>query len=133
MRFYWLALGVLGVWRVTHLFVAEDGPWDTLARLRRVLGSGFWGKLVACFYCLSLWVAAPIAAWLGESWPERLLLWPALSAGAILLERATAVEPAVYREDEEPPAYPGGQAGDPKSASSAGDQAQASSPAPPRS
>lgn len=99
MRFYWLALGILAVWRLTHLFAAEDGPWDAMARLRRALGSGFWGKLAACFYCLSLWVAAPVAAWLGESWPERLLLWPALSAGAILLERATGIEPPVYRED----------------------------------
>jgi hypothetical protein len=109
MRFYWLALGVLGVWRVTHLFAAEDGPWYVLAHLRRALGSGFWGELMACFYCLSLWVAAPMAACLGESWPERLLLWPALSAGAILLERAIEVEPAIYKEDEEPPANPGGQ------------------------
>ena len=103
MRFYWLALGILAGWRITHLCVAEDGPWDVLIRLRRALGSGFWGKLVTCFYCLSLWVAAPIAAWLGLSWSERLLLWPALSAGAILLERATLVQPAYYREDEEGP------------------------------
>ena len=107
MRFYWLALGILGVWRITHLCAAEDGPWDAMVRLRRALRSGFWGRLVGCFYCLSLWVAAPIAAWIGESWPERLLLWPALSAGAILLERATLAEPAAYHEDEEgnsPPA-----------------------------
>ena len=129
MRFYWLALGVLGVWRLTHLITAEDGPWDTMARLRRTLGSGFWGRLAACFYCLSLWVAAPMAAWLGESWPERLLLWPALSAGAILLERATEVEPAIYREDEEPAASLGGPNGDPKSTSSAGDKSHTSSPA----
>ena len=42
MRFYWLALGILAVWRVTHLLHAEDGPWDVLYRLRRRLGDGFW-------------------------------------------------------------------------------------------
>lgn len=103
MRFYWLALGVLAVWRLTHLFVVEDGPWDILIRFRGALGSGFWGKLINCVYCLSVWVAVPIAWWLGATWPERLLLWPALSAGAILLERATARQPAYYHEDEQGP------------------------------
>jgi hypothetical protein len=99
MRFYWLALGILGVWRITHLFALEDGPWDLFVRLRGALRGESWRKLMTCFYCLSLWVAVPWALWLGESWAEQLLLWPALSGGAILLERATGVEPAPYRED----------------------------------
>jgi hypothetical protein len=90
MRYYWLILGTLAVWRVTHLLTGEDGPWKLLARFRRLLGSGFWGELLDCFYCLSVWVAAPLAWLLGVDWKERLLLWPALSAGAILLERITA-------------------------------------------
>ncbi len=85
-----LVIGVLVVWRVTHLLVAEDGPWDVVIRLRRRAGDGFWGALLDCFYCLSLWVAVPFALLLGEAWTERLLLWPALSAGAILLERVTS-------------------------------------------
>jgi len=76
----------LAVWRVTHLLQAEDGPFDIFLRLRRRLGHGLWGKLLDCFYCLSVWISAP-AAWLaGQDWPERLLLWPALSGAAILLE-----------------------------------------------
>jgi hypothetical protein len=90
MRFYWLALGILAVWRVTHLLSAEDGPWDVFVRLRMLVGKGFWGALVNCFYCLSVWTAVPFAYWLGESWKERLLLWPALSGAAILLERLTS-------------------------------------------
>ncbi len=104
MRFYWLAIGILAVWRITHLFHAEDGPWDMLVRLRRLAGAGFWGSLLDCFYCLSLWVAAPFAVWLGEGWKERILLWLALSGGASLLERLTrdknVVPPAQYFEDE---------------------------------
>ena len=61
MVFYWLVLGILGVWRITHLFYAEDGPWDIFVRLRKLAGSGFWGKLLDCFYCLSLWIAVPFA------------------------------------------------------------------------
>jgi hypothetical protein len=107
MRFYWLLIGTLAVWRITHLLAAEDGPWEILARLRQRLGSGFWGKLMDCFYCLSVWVALPAAGWLGRSWPERILLWPALSGASVLLERATnpafRAGRAVYAEDEEQP------------------------------
>jgi hypothetical protein len=89
MKFYWLTLGSLVAWRVTHLLNAEDGPRDIFVRLRRWVGDGFAGSLLDCFYCLSLWIAIPIALWLGESWKERLLLWPALSAAAIALERVS--------------------------------------------
>ena len=105
MRFYWLTLGVLCVWRITHLLQAEDGPWDLVVRLRRRAGDGFWGKLLDCFYCLSLWVAAPFALFIGDEWGERLILWPALSAGAILLERMAnqgrGAQPALYFEEKE--------------------------------
>jgi hypothetical protein len=104
MRFYSLILGILGVWRVTHLLNAEDGPWDIFVRLRRTVGSGFWGDLLDCFYCLSLWVAAPFAFVLGEKWGEAILLWLGLSGGAILLERATVARegtPLVYSEGPE--------------------------------
>jgi len=105
LRFYWLVIAALCVWRITHLFYGEDGPWNLLARLRRWAGSGFWGDLLDCFYCLSLWIAIPFAYFLGERWGERLVLWPALSGAAILLERLTSREgqspPAVYSEDKE--------------------------------
>ncbi len=100
---YRLLLGALVVWRVTHLLNAEDGPWQLVVRLRRLAGTGFLGTLLDCFYCLSMWVAAPLALWLGQSWPERLLLIPALSAAAIVIERTTAREPPLphYTEDAE--------------------------------
>ena len=103
MSLYWLVLGMLCVWRLSHLLVVEDGPWRLIARLRQAVAGGFWSDLFACFYCLSLWIALPLALLLGETVLERLLLWPALSGGAILLERATALTPdtppAVYKED----------------------------------
>lgn len=104
MSLYWLLLGVLAVWRVTHLLSKEDGPWDLVVRLRRAAGEGFWGRLLDCFCCLSIWVAAPFALFLGSTWGERCLLWLALSASAILLERIPdpgRPTAAVYREDEE--------------------------------
>jgi hypothetical protein len=87
------------------LFVAEDGPWDLLTRLRRRAGAGFFASLLDCFYCLSVWVAAPIAFVIGSSWKERLLLWLGMSGGAILLERATdrssPPQTTLYYEDPE--------------------------------
>lgn len=102
-RFYWFLLAVLSVWRITHLLALEDGPWSLAARLRRALDGGFWAHLLDCFYCLSVWIAAPFAVWLGAGIKERFLLWPAISAAAILLERATArpeYTPAQYFEHE---------------------------------
>jgi hypothetical protein len=105
VRVYWLIIGTLAVWRVTHLVVAEDGPWHAFARLRRRAGEGVFGQLLDCFYCSSLWIAAPAAWLIGGGWRERAFLWLALSGGAILLERATTaaapVPPAAYREDPE--------------------------------
>jgi type VI protein secretion system component VasK len=105
LSFYWLLLGTLAVWRVTHLLTAEAGPWDVFLRLRRLVGGGFWSTLINCFYCLSLWVAVPFAYLIGERSRERILLWLAFSGAAILLERATSrteeIPPAAYTEDEE--------------------------------
>lgn len=87
-----LVAAILATWRLTHLVAAEDGPWDVVARLRRRAGAGFWGRLMDCFYCLSLWIALPVAWLVGDDWRSRLIAWPALSGGAILLERVTARE-----------------------------------------
>lgn len=68
-------------------------------------GRGILGSLVGCFYCLSLWIAAPFAFALAKQGTERVLLWLAFSAAAILLERITSREgeipAAIYAEDEE--------------------------------
>ncbi len=66
---------------------AEDGPWQVCVRLRRMAGDGFWGELLDCFYCLSLWISAPLAVLIGQSVREDLLLWLGISTGAIFLER----------------------------------------------
>jgi hypothetical protein len=101
-----LTIAILATWRLTHLLWGEDGPWNAFASLRRVAGDGFWGGVLDCFYCLSLWIAAPIALWMGGRWLECALLWLALSSGAILLERLTtgtrAAPAARWRVDPTP-------------------------------
>ena len=93
-----LLAGILAVWRVTHLLHAEEGPWDLSVRLRRAAGDGFWGRLLDCFYCLSLWVALPIALLIGSGLAPKFVLWLGLSGGAIALDRALPAD-ASYRED----------------------------------
>jgi len=87
----------LAVWRLTHLLHAEAGPGEVIARLRDQAGTGLAGQALACFYCLSLWVAAPVA-WLLPAGalggvPGGLLLWLALSGAAVLLQRLTEPVP----------------------------------------
>lgn len=102
MRFYWLIISTLAVWRVTHLLSAEDGPWDIAVRIRKKMGNRFGGRLLDCFYCLSIWVAAPFSYFVGESVRERFYLWLAFSGGAILLDRVTSREaPLPYIEEGE--------------------------------
>ena len=84
-RFYWFTLGVLAVWRVTHLLNAEDGPADLGLRLRSMLGDTMTGRAVDCFYCLSLWIALPVALPLSHNVPEGVLTWLALSGGASVI------------------------------------------------
>ncbi|MGA7239783.1 MAG: DUF1360 domain-containing protein [Bryobacteraceae bacterium] len=106
---YRLLLGVLCVWRITHLIQAEDGPWDAIVSIRRAAGDSFVGRLMDCFYCLSLWVSLPVAWAIGRTTAERLLMWVAFSGGAILAERCASravAEPpsatrAQYQEDQE--------------------------------
>ena len=109
-QLYRMLLGVLCVWRVTHLLQAEDGPWDLVVRIRQLAGEGFLGKVLDCFHCLSLWISLPFSWVLGQTATERGWLWLALSAGAIVLEHLTAAtgskdtdqqRPATFVEDTE--------------------------------
>ncbi len=86
MKFYWLFISILAVWRLTHLLALEDGPWDIIVRLRHKAGTSIWGNLLDCFYCLSLWISIPFAYLIGASWLEIIILWPAVSAGAIIID-----------------------------------------------
>jgi hypothetical protein len=96
-----ISVAVLAVWRITHLLQTEDGPFEILARSRSWLRRASLTGLADCFYCLSLWLAAPVALYLGSFWLDRLILWPALSGAAIFLNRfAESIPlPASYYEE----------------------------------
>lgn len=99
-----ILLAALAVWRLTHLLHAEDGPFRVFDRLRGAMRRLRLGELVDCFYCLSLWMAAPFAFWLAAGWVERTVVWLALSAAAILINRfaeppAESAQTAQYYEE----------------------------------
>lgn len=91
-------VAALAVWRLTHLLHAEDGPFAWFARLRQAAARTPFAEVFDCFYCLSLWVAAPVALLLGGAPRELLVSWLALSGGAILLERLTTPLPTFHEE-----------------------------------
>ena len=96
---------VLVVWRITHLLSKEDGPFEIIYRIRKQLGQGFFGSLLDCFYCLSIWIALPFGLWLGAGWKEGILYWLGLSGAACLLEKTTdrnhrISSPPSYTEDK---------------------------------
>ncbi|XZF12510.1 DUF1360 domain-containing protein [Chitinophagaceae bacterium MMS25-I14] len=75
----------LAVWRLSHLFSQEDGPFDLVFKLRKQLGQGFFGNLLDCFYCQSVWWSVPFAIWLCSNWEEGIITWLAISGAASLL------------------------------------------------
>lgn len=82
-----LVLSILACWRLAHLIAHEDGPFALVARLRARAGTSAAGRLMDCPYCLSLWIAAPLALSLASSLPAWFLAWLAISGGACAIER----------------------------------------------
>jgi len=93
-----LLLAALAVWRITHLVAKEEGPFRLFELWRRVAP----GHLFYCFYCLSVWVAAPFVWFTGGSLLEKFVTWWALSGVAVLLERITEKPFELEIKEEEP-------------------------------
>jgi hypothetical protein len=80
---------VIAVWRLTHLIGAEDGPFDLIIKLRKLLGTSLFGKLMDCFYCLSIWIGLLTAWYIGNNVEEIIILCLYYSGSSILLEKLT--------------------------------------------
>ena len=118
-----LVFTALATWRLTHLVAREDGPGHVFVRLRARLGRGFWGTLMDCFECLSVWFAAPLALWLARRPLNWFVAWLALSGAACLLERLghdpVVIQPLAPDQPGEPSdgmlrTEPGGPASSPE-------------------
>lgn len=82
-------VGVIAVWRLTHLISSEDGPFDLIFKFRKSLGDSVLGKLMDCFYCLSIWIGLSMAFFMSGEAKEILLLTLYYSGSSILLEKLT--------------------------------------------
>jgi hypothetical protein len=82
-------LSALVVYRLAFLIAREDGPWDACRRLRIALKDSAAGGLFSCLNCLSVWIALPLATFVGTNWVEWIVSWWALSGAAVLADRAT--------------------------------------------
>jgi hypothetical protein len=80
---------VIVVWRLTHLISAEDGPFDLIIKLRKLFGNSFFGKLMDCFYCLSVWIGLLVGWYAGNNAEEIIILCLYYSGASILLEKLT--------------------------------------------
>ena len=85
-------LCTLAVWRIAYLISQEDGPFDIIIKLRKPFGQGTIGKLMDCFYCLSLWLAIPFACLLALTILDGVILVLALSGAACILFKLTHKE-----------------------------------------
>jgi hypothetical protein len=80
---------VVVVWRLTHLITAEDGPFDLIINLRKLLGNSFFGKLMDCFYCMSIWFGLLCAWYAGDGIMEIIILTLYYSGASLILEKLT--------------------------------------------
>lgn len=83
------AIIVIVVWRLTHLISSEDGPFDMIIKLRKLAGDTFFGKLMDCFYCLSVWVGLACAFYVTDRSDQIIILTLFYSGASILLEKLT--------------------------------------------
>ena len=86
---YTIFLFILPVvaWRITHLLIEEDGPFNIFYRFRTFTnGTKFLKEIFTCFYCLSVWVGLFLSLIL---LPIEFALLGCfyLSGAAILLEK----------------------------------------------
>ena len=79
----------LSTWRISSMFINEDGPFDIFFRIREWIGDeGFFAGLFSCVWCLSVWVAIflTLSAIMNKTVTLYLMLPFALSAIAVILE-----------------------------------------------
>jgi len=75
-------LTVFALWRLTHLFYKEDGPYKMFVRIR-VLARKYNIEVFNCFLCLSVWFSIPFAIYTGHFFVS----WLGLSGIAILIHK----------------------------------------------
>lgn len=99
-----LLIGCFAVYRLALLLHLEAGPFGVFEKWRSWLENNTWQwnptvdgallravrELFECYWCLSLWLALPVAALLfWGDWRLAILAWLGLSGGAILIKEVS--------------------------------------------
>lgn len=81
----------LATWRISRIVVAEDGPFDVLARLRaklRVNDQATWiQRGLACVACVSFWIGLVLSFWIWRVSMISLLVGLTASAVSVILAK----------------------------------------------
>ncbi|MFO7548084.1 MAG: DUF1360 domain-containing protein [Acidimicrobiia bacterium] len=80
-------LAALASWRLTAMVAYESGPLAVFDSVRRWMARLRLGRLVACFHCLGVWMAAAMALAVYGFRPATMLLWLAITAVVSIFER----------------------------------------------
>lgn len=80
-------LSALAAWRLTALLAYESGPFRIVDRLRVGLVALRLERLVGCFHCLGVWVAAAVVLVVYDLTRWTLLLWAAVAGVVSIVER----------------------------------------------
>lgn len=76
---------ILAVWRITMLFVEEDGIFDIFKHIRAAFEGSKWFN-PSCFWCTSIWVSFIIVCYQHFSTLIEVVVYTCFySAGAILV------------------------------------------------
>lgn len=94
---YRFLLAALATWRLAFLIVREDGPGRIFARWRTLISRGVPAAPIDCVKCTGLWVAIPLAFFVGGGWIELVVIWLALGGIVALIDEATR-PPFEWRE-----------------------------------
>lgn len=82
-----LVLGAVATWRISHMLLNENGPFEVFRHAREMLGVqysefdeskviAFKYEITTCIWCLSMWIGGFVTA--------GLWLWPGVFAWLLL-------------------------------------------------
>ena len=85
-------IGCLSVFRVSELFVIDNGPWEVFKKLRNLFPEGSsMDNLLECFFCQSGYWSIVIVFLthlvLCFTWPIAILWWLGIWGGAVVVYR----------------------------------------------
>lgn len=84
-------LSSLAVWRITHMFLEEAGPFNIFGKIEQKLykmkhKDGGIRNLLTCFYCLSIYISLPFSIYLSKNIFEFIVFTLSLSTISIFIE-----------------------------------------------